>query len=131
MRSGTVAIIGLSLCAINCGGSDCCKFPEAGLEANIATADAGNMGLAHLCTKYGLPTAPHSLLAFLDFVRKTDDTPRLANAVTKARSIGTSGTSFAFFASGLYSPCSFVATSCSSRNLVTSLPEFSVRRVYF
>ena len=58
----------------------------------IAQTHAANMGLVRLCQQYGLPTAAHNLLAFLDFVRKTDDTAQLASAVAKARSIGTSGT---------------------------------------
>ena len=58
---------------------------------DVATADAGNMGLVHLFTKYALSATERDLLNFLVEVRKTDDTPQLANAVTKAASILTSG----------------------------------------
>jgi hypothetical protein len=58
----------------------------------IAQTDAGNMGLVHLFTKYGLTPTEHGLVSFLEEVLKTDHTPQLANAVAKARSIATSGT---------------------------------------
>jgi hypothetical protein len=57
----------------------------------IAQADAANMGLVHLFKKYDLGSTARDMVAFLEYVRKTDDTPALANAVAKAGSIGTSG----------------------------------------
>ena len=59
---------------------------------DIARADAGNMGLVHLFTKYGQRATERDLLNFLKFVADTDSTPQLANAVAKATSILTSGT---------------------------------------
>jgi hypothetical protein len=60
--------------------------------AGVAQADAGNMGLVHLFTKYGQGTGERELLYFVDAVSKTVHTPQLANAVAKATSILTSGT---------------------------------------